>query len=222
MGENSNIKNIVILLAAGTGSRFGSEVHKQFYKIDGKEIIAYSIEQLRKVGNMDKLLVVLEESEVESGEIASRYGVETVTGGSSRAESFNNALEYISQNYSSCENVIFHEAARPLVKSDVFERYFELLKDYDYIESCKRITDSLGSYIEGVFKREDFYLIQAPEAYRFRLLKDNFDVNSDIYFAAQQLPKGSKGYQYFDIQNNYKLTYPEDIGIIRYMLTFLE
>lgn len=222
MSDNSNIKNIVILLAAGTGSRFGSEVHKQFYKIDGKEIISYSIEQLKKVSNMDKLLVVLEESEVNSGEIANRYDVETVAGGSSRAESFDNALKYIDEHYDSCVNVIFHEAARPLVKSEVFKKYFELLKEYDYVESCKKITDSLGSYIEGEFKREDFYLIQAPEAYRFRLLKDNFDVNSDIYFAAQQLPKDSKGYQYFDIQNNYKLTYQEDIGIIRYMLTFLE
>ncbi|MCR5099914.1 MAG: 2-C-methyl-D-erythritol 4-phosphate cytidylyltransferase [Butyrivibrio sp.] len=213
------MKNIVVLLAAGTGSRFGSQVHKQFYKLDGREVISFSIEQLKKVKNMDKLIVVLEKNEVESGEIARKYDVEVITGGDSRAESFNNALEYIDKKYGDCEKVIFHEAARPLVKARVFEKYFDLLDEYDYVESCKKITDSLGSLIKGQFKREDFYLIQAPEAYRYKLLKENFDVNSEIYFAAQQLPDSSKGYRFFDIKNNYKLTYQEDIDLIRYMLS---
>ncbi len=215
----SSIKNVGVILAAGVGSRFKSDRPKQYFKINDREVISYSIEVFKHVKNMDAFIVMLGENEVQEGKISEKYSVTTVAGGATRADSFNNALLYIKENYPECEKIIFHEAARPLVAESVFEKYFELLEKYDYIETCKHITDSLGSYLSEIPKREDYYLIQAPEAYRYKTLLKYFDVNSDIYFAAHQLPETCLGYKYFDVKNNIKLTYPEDVGFISYYLS---
>ena len=100
----------------------------------------------------------------------------------------------------------------------VIDKYFELLDEYDFVESCQKIKDSLGSYVMQAPRREDYYLIQAPEAYRFSVLKQYYDCDSEIYFAANQFPTFIKGYQYFDIKNNIKLTNPEDKVLIEYLL----
>ena len=212
------VKNVGVILAAGVGSRFQSDKPKQFILINNREIISYSIEEFKNVKNMDDFIVILGKNEVLEGKVAKKYSVTTVAGGSTRAESFYNALLYVKEHFPECEKIIFHEAARPLVEADVFEYYFNLLDEFDYVETCKHITDSLGSYLSEIPKRDDYYLIQAPEAYRFDLLIKYFDVTSDIYYAAHQLPKTCKGYKFFDLKHNIKLTYPEDVGLVNYYL----
>ena len=63
------VMNVGILLAAGLGSRFQSDVPKQFLMIDGKEVIAYGIDAFRGASNLDALLVLLGKEEYESQEI---------------------------------------------------------------------------------------------------------------------------------------------------------
>lgn len=214
-------KNIGVLLAAGFGLRFEDKKPKQFHDINGKEIISYTIDMFKSVKNMDDFVVVLSHDEIQDGRIARDYNVNTTPGGDSRAHSFKNALDYIREHYPACENVIFHEAARPLVKAEVIEKYFEFLKEYDYVTSCQKITDSLGSYLPEPPNREDYYLIQAPEAYRIELLYKYFNADSDMYFAAHQLPRECKGKLYFDIPLNIKLTTPEDKAIIEAVMKVL-
>lgn len=212
-------KNIGVLLAAGIGARFGSTCPKQFSTLNGREVISYSIDMMKKVGNMDDFIVVVGHEEHISGELDKKYNIRTIEGGDTRGYSFYNALQYIKVHYPDCEKVIFHEAARPLLKPEVMERYFDLLDDYDYVETCEKVVASLGCYLKDVKpKREDYYLIIAPEAYRYDLLMRHFDPESEIYFAADQLPETARGYQCFDVKNNIKLTYKEDVGLIEYLL----
>ena len=210
--------NVGVLLAAGLGARFGTDIHKQYAVVNGREAIAYGIDAFRKSEKTDRLIVVLEPDMAADGRIRDKYGVETIAGGVSRAESFQNALNAAGKGSEACEKIIFHEAARPLIKSSVIDHYMDLLDEYDYVETCQHITDSLGSFLPGVPVREDYFLIQAPEAYRYDILRANFDYRSPVYFAAYQLPETAKGYKYFDIGPNYKLTYPEDLDLIEYFL----
>ena len=77
-------KNIGIVLAGGIGQRFGGNKPKQYFLINGKEMIAYSIELFRNSKTIDDFVVVLNPEEFESGRIASQYGVRTVCGGKTR------------------------------------------------------------------------------------------------------------------------------------------
>ena len=53
------LKNYAIILASGSGNRFGEELPKQFIKIEGKTILEYSIEAFEKNQYIDKIIVVV-------------------------------------------------------------------------------------------------------------------------------------------------------------------
>lgn len=210
--------NIIIILAAGRGIRYKSDIPKQFTSICGKELLAYSVDEMRKSKYANHIIAVVNDDTKEIMHVKETYDIETIAGGHERRLSFQRAIDYIKKYYPKCKKVIYHEAARPLIKCEVIDKYFELLDTYDYVESCKNIVDSLGSYVVQTPRREDYYLIQAPEAYRFSVLSQYYDCNSNIYFAANQFPSFVKGYQYFGIKHNIKLTSPDDKAVIEYLL----
>lgn len=213
-----NNTNVLIILAGGSGTRYKSATPKQYTLINGKELLEYSIDEMRMSKKTNKMIVVLNNDIDAIKHVKDTYGVEVVSGGKERAYSFQNALNYIKEHYPECKKVIFHEAARPLITHDIIDKYFDLLDEYDYVESCKKINDSLGSYVMQAPRREDYFLIQAPEAYKFSVLNQYFNCDSDIYFAANQFPSFIKGFQYFGIQNNVKLTTPDDKVLIEYLI----
>ncbi len=211
-------KNIGIILAGGIGSRFGADKPKQYCTVFGKEMIWYSIDAFRKAQTIDDFIVIVDKTEMEQGRIASEYGVTTVEGGSSRNGSFKNALDYIAENYPDCERIIENNAACPMITPELIDEFINLLDEYDFVNTAYKITDALGSYKDRIADREEFYLIQAPDAYRFPLLYKYFDENSNLCHPAHQLPLDTKEYRYFGYTDNYKVTYPEDIKIVEMLM----
>lgn len=211
-------KNIGIILAGGIGSRFGADKPKQYCTVFGKEMIWYSIDAFRKAQTIDDFIVIVDKTEMEQGRIASEYGVTTVEGGASRNGSFKNALDYIAENYPDCERIIENNAACPMITPELIDEFINLLDEYDFVNTAYKITDALGSYKDRIADREEFYLIQAPDAYRFPLLYKYFDENSNLCHPAHQLPLDTKEYRYFGYTDNYKVTYPEDIKIVEMLM----
>ena len=211
-------KNIGIILAGGIGSRFGADKPKQYCTVFGKEMVWYSIDAFKKAETIDDFIVIVDKAEMEKGRIAADYGVKTVEGGASRNGSFKNALDYIAENYPDCERIIENNAACPRITPELIDEFINLLDDYDFVNTAYKITDALGSYKDRIADREDFYLIQAPDAYRFPLLYKYFDENSTLCHPAHQLPLDTKEYRYFGYSDNYKVTYPEDIKIVEMLM----
>lgn len=209
---------IGIILAGGIGSRFGADRPKQYCEIFGKEMIWYSIDAFRNAESIDDFIVVVDSAEMKSGRIAKKYQVKTVEGGNSRNSSFKNALDYIAENYPDCEKIIENNAACPMITSAMLDEFIALLDEYDYVNTAYKITDALGSYKDRIANREDFYLIQAPDAYRFPLLYKHFDENSPLCHPAHQLPLEAREYRYFGYTDNFKVTYPEDIKIVEVLM----
>lgn len=211
-------RNIGIILAGGIGSRFGGAIPKQYCLIEGREMISYSIEAFRKAKNIDDFFVVLDENAMKEGRIAQTYGVTTIQGGSSRNGSFKNALEFIKHNYPDCEKIIENNAACPMITPELIDLFMDKLDEYDYVNTCYKITDALGAYKGRIANREDYYLIQAPDAYRFQLLYKHFDEHSELCHPAHQLPLDAKEYRYFDYLDNFKVTHPQDIEIVEILM----
>lgn len=114
-----------------------------------------------------------------------------------------------------CSNVIILEAARPMITKDIVDNYISMLDEgWDAVITGQRITDSLGCYDMHTVDRNRYYLIQAPEAFNFKLLYDNFDESSQITATNQQLPVGSKVFINYDFKDNYKITYYGDLRMI--------
>lgn len=85
-------------------------------KLNGKEIIAYSIEAFTKAKALDAFVVVVDEKSYKNGSVAEKYGVDCILGGNSRNASVRNALDYIKVKYPDCKNVMIHEAVGVVVQ----------------------------------------------------------------------------------------------------------
>lgn len=201
--------NAGIVLAGGTGERFGGKTSKQYCLLDGKEVISFAIDALKKSKSIDKVIVVAKEQFLDR--LQSTYGITAIQGGSSRNASLKNALDYIKQNFN-CDRIIILEAARPMITSEIVDGYIQKLDEYDSVITGQRIVDSLGCLHTHTANRADYYLIQAPEAFKFDMLYENFKSDSPLTATNQQMPENSTLYINFDFVNNNKITYFADLA----------
>ena len=67
--------NIGVILGGGLGTRFKGTIPKQYVKLNGKEIIAYSIEAFTKAKALDAFVVVVDEKSYKNGSVADRKSV---------------------------------------------------------------------------------------------------------------------------------------------------
>ena len=123
------MSSIGIILAGGIGSRFGADKPKQYCTIFDKEMIWYSIDAFRKAKTIDDFIVVVDANEMKSGRLNKDYGVTLVQGGSTRNESFKNALDYIHEHFPDCENIIENNAACPMITPELIDEFITLLKE---------------------------------------------------------------------------------------------
>ena len=211
-------KNIGIVLAGGIGHRFGGDKPKQYFMIKGKEMIAYSIELFRVSKTIDDFVVVLNPDEFANGRIAAQYGVRTICGGKTRNWSFKNALDYIAREWPDCEKIIENNAACPLTKPEHVDEMIRLLDDYDWVQTTLHITDALGSINDRTVNRDDYFLIQAPDAYRFHEIFHCFNPDHPNGHPAVQLPSSARGHNVFRDGQVFKVTHPDDIEIAELIL----
>ena len=161
--------NIGVMLAAGMGSRYGTEIPKQYVMVRGRELIYYNIDAFKKSKLLDDYIVMVNEKVHISKKIETYYDVKTIVGGATRNESIGKALDWIKENYGGKEpiNVFINDVARPMLTSEMIDQYIGLLEDFEYVITCSDIRDALFSK-EGIKlpNRKDCFLAAAPEAYR--------------------------------------------------------
>lgn len=211
-------KNIGIILAGGLGTRFNGNIPKQYMKLNGKEMIAYSIDAFKRAHMVDDFICVVNEEEYIEKNIEKKYNVKCIKGGNTRNESLYNAIINISENFPDCEKVVIHEAARPFIKSNIIDEYLLLLNNYDAVITTVKITDSIGLISGQAVDREKYHLIQAPEAFWFKYLKKYFSPTSNLTATIHQLPSNLKIYNNYNFKFNLKVTYPEDLFIAEQLI----
>ncbi len=212
--------NIVTILANGVGARFGSNIPKQFHKVRGKMIIEYVIESIVASCKMDKLIIAtnVAANSVYLADIANKYSIDLIDGGQTRNRTLKRVIDYIDKTYD-CSSLIVCDAVRPMINGELIDKYFEMLDECDAVVTAQKITDSLGCYDFQKVDREKYYLMQSPEGFDFKLLRDNFDSESPLTEVTQQLPENSNVELYFDFTNNFKLTYPADLKYFEALIT---
>lgn len=211
--------NIVAVLANGVGSRFNSNVPKQFHKVNGKMVIEYVIDSVRESALTDKIIIAsnVAENSVYLSDMCNRYDIDLIDGGATRNGTLKNVLDYIAVSFG-CEKLIVCDSVRPMITGELLDRYFGYLDENDAVVTAQKITDSLGSYDFQKVDRERYYLMQSPEGFAFPLLYKSFDAASPLTEVTQQLPPGSSIKLYFDFTNNFKLTYPADLKYLEALI----
>lgn len=124
MKKNEKQKVVALLTAAGIGSRTNQDIPKQFFHIDNKPLIIYTMEAFQKHPNVDEILVVCLDG---WHEILKAYAKQfnitklkyVVSGGSTGQESIYNGLKALEKDYSENDIVIVHDGNRALVSNEI-------------------------------------------------------------------------------------------------------
>jgi len=211
--------NVAMIMSGGVGRRFGADLPKQYHLINGKPVIDYVIESCKKAKLVDKIVVVCDPQCVVYSKELQSGSVDIAAGGQERNDSLNNGLRYIQEHYP-CKGICILDAVAPLVYPELIDEYFHQLETHDCVITCQKITGELGNYAYDILDRNQHYITQSPEAFRFDLLMQRFDPKFPSTELANQLPKDSVRHLYFGFPENLKITYDFDLhhaeGLMRH------
>ena len=159
----------LILLSAGRGTRFGKDTPKQYLSLAGKPMIVHTLERINTIQDIGEVVIVCESEFVEKiqsyiNDYRITKKVVFVQGGRTRQESVYEGLKL-----AACDNVIIHEAARPLVTRKDF---LDLIKctaenvTYVYEIPYTVLKKDDNALISGVLNRKELVNIQLPQKFK--------------------------------------------------------
>ena len=206
--------NSAIILAGGSGTRFKSDLPKQFIEVNNrKKIIDFSIEAFEKNKYIDELIIVLPEVWIDKfKEKYKQYKL--VPGGKERYESSKRGLLACSKK---TKNIILHDAARPFITQKLINECIDYLNDFDAVAPFIDINDSLiiKNDVTRYIDRDMIKVIQTPQAFNKQVLLDalmNVKKNvSDDMSAVLEYDKNIKAKFFKGDRCNFKITYDLDL-----------
>ena len=215
------MKNIAVILAAGTGSRIGGEKPKQFIVFNGKELFIHSLLTFTNCNSIDEIVLVVNDFYKEEYiNIVKKYEISKklvlINGGKTRQDSVRNAIEYISQNNENAI-VLVHDAARPYVSEKIILDNIETVKKYECCTTAVPSSNSIYLTKSGNFEsevdRDSVYIAQTPQSAYLEVFKKGFE-NIDKIYTDEAAIFASVGYVPHIVlgeEKNIKITYPEDL-----------
>ncbi len=165
-------KAAAIIVAAGSGSRIGGDVPKQFRMVRGKPMLRHSVEAFRQNPAFGVIIVVIGagQSELATHALNGIDGVVFVEGGAERRDSVNNAIQYLDK-MPFVGLTFIHDAARPFLSQAVLDRLIEALASSDGAVPALPVIDSVSratpdAMLSETVDREGLFRIQTPQAFR--------------------------------------------------------
>ena len=192
-----------IIAAAGSGTRFGSKIPKQFLEIGGKPLLIHTIEKFDDCAAVDEIVLILSVDEIENFSlILAKFNfnkpVKIVAGGANRAESVRNGINSLDAD--KVEIVAVHDGARPLVSTEEITETIDKAKEIGAACLVAKVTDTIKEVREGKIKRtidrENLRRALTPQAFQFEILQrafapENFDSKAtDECFLVEKLGYG--------------------------------
>lgn len=176
-------KNIAIILASGTGTRFRSETPKQFIKLAGKRVIEHTLDCFEQHKVIDEILVVTSESHkllVEEIVLQNAYKKvrQILMGGTTRQASTAAGIAAIMGNK---HKVLVHDAVRPLLDQATIDRCLKALDTAECIDTVIHPADTIvesssENTICRIPDRSMLRLGQTPQGFRSGLLRQAHDL----------------------------------------------
>lgn len=162
------MKSAAIILAGGSGRRFGGEKPKQFIELVGKPLIEYSIDKFVRI--VDEVVIVSHPDFIEN--LKSAYGLTVVKGGETRQLSVKNGLESLYEK--NIDYVAIHDSARPLLSERLIKEMFEIVLNKKAVIPVIPTFSTMCRVEEGIIKdyipREEIFLIQTPQLFDYSLI----------------------------------------------------
>jgi len=228
-------KLFALIPAAGSGSRMGGELPKQYLPLAGKPLLFHALDSLCRHAAIERVFVVLAQGDAHfarhdwqphDARLAPLY-----CGGETRAMSVFNGLLAAHEVIDDADWVLVHDAARPCLTPEALESLIAALRDEQtggllalpVVDTLKRC--SADARVVRTEPRENLWQAQTPQMFRYRLLLEALRTGNpaqatDEAGAIEQLglqPKLVPG-----DSRNIKVTYPRDLALAALILKGME
>ena len=232
----NNVTNIAVILAGGSGQRFGTTLPKQFLPLAGKTVIEHSIGAFERCDAIEEIAVVMHTDYLSRmQEIIDRNGWTKVRkllpGGTERH--FSTLAAINAYEGRSDVNLIFHDAARPAVNQRIINDTVTALQTHPAVAVAIPATDTMfevtnnGDFITAIPARKRLRCAQTPQAFRIDVIREayrkalqdpHFTSTDDCGVLLRYCPETPIFIVPGEV-SNLKLTYPEDTPLLEKTLT---
>lgn len=159
-----------IVVAAGSGSRAGLDLPKQYVHWRGKPVLRHSVERLLAAGCAPVVVAIkLGAESLAQAAVGDLEEVDLCVGAETRQGSVRNALEALAGR--APDLVLIHDAARPILPPHVVDRLIEAMAEYPGAIPVLPVVDSLAvaenRLMAGEADRDTLKRVQTPQAFRF-------------------------------------------------------
>ncbi len=216
-----------IIVAGGSGTRFGSAVPKQFLLLAGKPVLMHTIERFAGMPGV-RVVVVLPAAQRQlwrqlcsEHSFAAEHTV--VDGGDSRWASVKNALDSIEPQPG--DLVAVHDGVRPLVSRQLVERCLQAAARQGSAIPATAVTDSVrqldaagGSH---ALDRATLRAVQTPQVFDAALLKQAYGMPFSPLYTDDASVWETAGHQVTLVEGdpaNMKITRPADLAVAQLLM----
>jgi 2-C-methyl-D-erythritol 4-phosphate cytidylyltransferase / 2-C-methyl-D-erythritol 2,4-cyclodiphosphate synthase len=173
----------VIVVAAGRGVRFGTEVPKQYLRFGGRSTLSYALRAFVAHPMVQRIITVIHpddhqafadavpefQTEIANGRLASAFG------GATRQASVSEGLEALAAGQP--DVVLVHDAARPFISTELVTRAIEAAQKYGAAVPLLPVVDTINQIgadgrLAGTVDRTSMRVVQTPQAFQFAPLLD--------------------------------------------------
>ena len=222
---------------AGTGSRAGTALPKQYQPVAGQPMVLHTLQALAQVPQIDQGWVVVAPKDTQMAMLVEGWPARfarLACGGQSRAQSvFNGLSAMMAQGVAAHDWVLVHDAARCLITPQAVSNLIEACKD-DPVGGLLALplpdtlkAQSLGAQgprVAGTVTREDKWLAQTPQMFRIgdlhtalaQAAASDFEGVTDESSAMER--QGLAPRLVVGSAQNIKITYPADFAFAELVL----
>ena len=164
-----------LIVAAGSGTRMGGELPKQYRPIAGKAVLAHAVDALASHPRVNAVRVVIGAGQEEMAQAAlgARDIGDVIIGGAERSDSVRAGLDAIGEGV-----VLVHDAARPFCPHDVIDRLLDALERGDGAVPVLDVSDTLArgvGQLDEMVERNRLMRVQTPQAFHVEDLRYAMD-----------------------------------------------
>lgn len=220
------MKNIAIIAAAGSGTRFGDTLPKQYHTINGVMILDAALENFINNPAIAAVQVAISPEHLtyyqQSKFIHHPKLMNVVFGGARRQDSVFSALMALEGSLPS--NVLIHDAARPFVTSELIDNVLIQLQTFDAVDIALSAPDTIKTRDTfNIIDRDSVYLTQTPQGFRYNAILQAYQQYSTLETTytddiAIGLKAGLNTTSIPGNRTNFKITTSEDMEIAQQLL----
>lgn len=222
----SSQHNFAIIPAAGMGKRMGASINKQYLLLQGKPILAHTLQRFQDSPLIHGIIVVtpLDEIPFCKQDVVERYNLnkvlEIVPGGAERQNSVHNGLKALGQYADPSDIVLIHDGVRPMVNEQQLEESIRIARQGIAALVAVPAKDTIKVVKDGLVQetpdRTTIWQAQTPQTFQYN------DILSAYNQAEQDGFLGTDDCSLFERYNgnvtivsgsycNIKITTPEDL-----------